>query len=464
MAVPIKQFHRFAHKVLRSEKPDFKTLLKSFPDYKMFQGTHLHNMVDAALSSYVKQEYKKTREPPPGGGIPPGEKKKITLAQKIYFYFCFRFFPYTIYPDDTADTQRTGIAIVRDNSPRPGSPLYGNGSSNYYFNYESAAFVTLTGQPGAVGEPNPGPVQPLGITYNPDDGTDPDLQNTSAGARFDLRQAGNLGGGPVYPGAQFLIYMNQFSMNQVHRPAPFHPAWEKNSSDPLINEISTYPHTGWPQYQFYMWFREPSWLNNLHYYEDYMHMPSAIDIPPGLPVGYLPQDPMDVHLDPDYWATYAFDTISVKISDSDITPLTDILALIDPIDHGWTDKEVTDWLSNFDNEFWGGSCFEQRSNNINTAVWDAMKNYTINLLRGDGKLPLSRIKRYLFGLGGGIPGESQPYWYEPDPWGFGTVWTKKKYLIPEKVVRSHADVYTGPLFPVCQVDNFWLGCFGKCID
>ena len=461
MAVSIKQFHRFAHKVLESKKYDFKTLLKSFPDYKRFQGTHLYHMVEGALQSYVKQEYKKTAAA--STRIPPTEKKKITLAQLTYFYFCFRFFPYTINPEDPTDIQRTGIAIVRDNSPR--TPTYGNGSYNdYVSNHESAAFVTETGQPGAVGLPNPGPVHPLGITYNPDDGTDPDLQKTSAGARFNLTQAGFLPGDPTYPGARFLIYMNQFCMEQSRKPSTSHPAWTKNSSDPLINEISTYPHTGWPQYQFYMWFREPSWLNNLHYYEDYMHMPSAIDIPPGLPVGYLPQDPMDVHLDPDYWATYAFDTISVKISDSDITPLTDILALIDPIDHGWTDKEVTDWLSNFDNEFWGGSCFEQRSNNINTAVWDAMKNYTINLLRGDGKLPLSRIKRYLFGLGGGIPGESQPYWYEPDPWGFGTVWTKKKYLIPEKVVRSHADVYTGPLFPVCQVDNFWLGCFGKCID
>jgi len=456
MAVSIKQFHRFAHKVLRSEKPDFKTLLKSFPDYKMFQGTHLHSMVDAALGSYVKQEYKKTAAA--STRIPPIEKKKITLAQRTYFYFCFRFFPYTIYPDDTTDTQRTGIAIVRDNSPR--TPTYGNGSYNDYLNYESAAFVTMTGQPGAVGEPNPGPVQPLGITYNPDDGTDPDLQKMDAGARFSMHEAASWGT-PKHPGAMFLIYMNQFSMNQVHRPAPFHPAWEKNSFDPRINAISSYPYNGWPNFD--MWFREPTWMNNLHYYEDYMHMPPEIEIPAGLPVGYFPQDPMDVHLDPDYWSTYAFDTISVKISDSDITPLTDILALLDPIDHGWTDKEVTDWLSNFDNEFFGGACIETRSNNINTAVWDAMKNYTINLLRGDGKIPLSRIKRYLFGLGGGIPGESQPYWYEPDPWGFGNVWTKKRYLIPEKVVRSHADVYTGPLFPVCQVDSFFAGCFGKCI-
>jgi len=86
------------------------------------------------------------------------------------------------------------------------------------------------------------------------------------------------------------------------------------------------------------------------------------------------------------------------------------------------------------------------------------------LLKGNEKLPLSRIKRYLFGLGGGIAGESQPHWYEPDPWGFGMVWTQKRYLIPEKVVRSHADVYTGPLFPVCEVSVINpFGCFGKCI-
>ena len=455
-----ERFKEFAYKVLRSEKPDFKTLLKSFPDFKIFQGTYLYHMVDAALGSYVKQEYKKTAAA--STRIPPIEKKKITLAQLIYFYFCFRFFPYTIV-DDKTDIQRTGIALVRDNSPR--TPTYGNGSFNDYFNYESAAFVTWTGQPGAAGLPNPGPVQPLGITYNPDDGTDPDLQKTSAGARFGVAQSSPFPNpnDPTYPGAQFLIYMNQFSMEGSRNPAPFHPAWAKNSSVPSINEISSYPYAGWSNF-LDVWFREPMWFNNLHYYEDYMDMPPEIDIPPGLPAGYLPQDPMDAHLDPDYWATYTFDIMSVKISDSDIIPLTEPLVLIDPIDHGWTDKEVTDWLSNFDNEFWGGPCFEQRSNNINTAVWDAMKNYTINLLRGDGKLPLSRIKRYLFGLGGGIAGESQPHWYEPDPWGFGMVWTQKRYLIPEKVVRSHADVYTGPLFPVCEVSVINpFGCFGKCI-
>ena len=89
-----------------------------------------------------------------------------------------------------------------------------------------------------------------------------------------------------------------------------------------------------------------------------------------------------------------------------------------------------------------------------------MKNYTINLLRGDGKLPLSRIKKYLFGLGGGIGGDSSPGWYD----GGSGVWTWKRYLIPEKVVRSHADVYTGPLFPVCEVSVINpFGCFGKCI-
>ena len=458
MAVPIKQFHRFAHKVLRSKKYDFKTLLKSFPDFKISQGTHLYHMVEGALQSYVKQEYKKTAAA--STRIPPTEKKKITLAQLTYFYFCFRFFPYTINPNDPTDIQRTGIAIVRDNSPR--TPTYGNGSYNdYVSNHESAAFVTETGQPGAVGLPNPGPVHPLGITYNPDDGTDPDLQKTSAGARFNLTQAGFLGA-PTYPGARFLIYMNQFCMEQSRKPSTFHPAWTKNSFDPIINAISSYPYNGWPPPHTNFWFREPTWFWNLHYYEDYMHMPPEIDIPPGLPAGYLPQDPYTTYSDPNYWAAYTSDKVSIKISDSDITPLTDILVLLDPLDHGWTNKEVTDWLSNFDSEFFT-PCREFRSNNINTAVWDAMKNYTINLLRGDGKLPLSRIKRYLFGLGGGIPGESQPHWPEPDPWGFGMYWTKKRYIIPEKVVRSHADVYTGPLFPVCEVDIPGFGCFGKCI-
>jgi len=110
-----EQFKDFAYKVLRSEEPDFKTLLKSFPDFKISQGTHLYHMVDAALQSYVKQEYKKTAAA--STRIPPIEKKKITLAQLIYFYFCFRFFPYTIV-DDKTDIQRTGIALVRDNSPR----------------------------------------------------------------------------------------------------------------------------------------------------------------------------------------------------------------------------------------------------------------------------------------------------------------------------------------------------------
>ena len=449
----VKRWEHFAHKVLRSKKSDFKTLLKSFPDFKIFQGTPLYHMVDATLQSYVKQEYKKTAAA--STRIPPIEKKKITLAQLIYFYFCFRFFPYTIYPDDTTDIQRTGIAIVRDNSPR--NPTYGNGTYNDYFNYESAAFVIQTGQPGAVGEPNPGPVQPLGITYNPDDGTDPDLQKMSAGARFSIHEATAWPWTPKHPGAMFFLYMNQFSMSQSHIPLPFHPAWAKGSSVPSINEISSYPYNPWPN-TIAEWFREPTWSNNLHYYEDYMDMPPEIEIPAGLPVGYIPASFFDVHSDPQYWATHAFDIISVKISDNDIIPLTDILVVLDPLDHGWTNKEVTDWLSNFDNEFWGGPCREQRSNNINTAVYDAMKNYTVNLLRGDGKLPLSKIKRYLFGLGGGFGGDSRPGWYEP-----GGVWTWKRYLIPEKVVRSHADVYTGPLFPVCQNDMAW-GCFGKCID
>jgi len=41
-----ERFKDFAYKVLRSEEPDFKTLLKSFPDFKISQGTHLYHMVD----------------------------------------------------------------------------------------------------------------------------------------------------------------------------------------------------------------------------------------------------------------------------------------------------------------------------------------------------------------------------------------------------------------------------------
>ena len=483
----VKRWEHFARKVQNSKKSsEIEALLKSFSDYEMFQGTSLYHMVSGILHSYVKQKYKNTAvgntkikptKKDRNFEIPPTERKKITLAQATWFYFYFRFIPHTFYPDDKTDLPRTGIMLARDNKYQKvmaGDPaVYGDGTCNCFFwsiDADSAEFLIKIGQPGAHGEPNPGPVQPLGITYNPDDGTDPDLQKPSAGSRYKITRPsyGIAPGGtivPAFPGAEFMMQINQFSVEYYGKTLPhpvFHPAWEKNSSVPSINEISSYPYNAYPAY-YPDWFREPTWTTNLHYYEDYMDMPPEIEIPAGLPVGYIPSSPFDIHYDPDYWATHAFDEIFVGISDRDVTPM-EPLVLIDPLDYGWTNEEVADWFvitNDKQKKFWEPRTEQRKPGTINTVVCDAMENYVVDLLSGKTKVPLDRIRNYIFGTGPKSE-RLRPWWWCWDPHGNLTV-CGKRYILPEKVAQSHANVYTGPFFPVCYVHCGWGGCDGKCI-
>jgi len=442
MAQSYEAFQRFAFKTLKSEHVDMDGVAKALPLYNNCSFLPAYKKIESLIKNHIKaSNSSRSSKPQPA--------RKVTIAMNTFFFLAFRWFLYEI-KDAKTDYTRTGIAVLRDNSPS--NPVYANGSVNEYLMYCSMGFDIQTGLAAAVGTPNPGPTESLDIEYNPNDGTDPDLQKKSAGARFQFMKAFNFPGWPSYPGVGLMMNINQVMIHPSLIPTPSHPAWKKQSSVPSINKISSYPYDPLNMKDYFL---EPGFRVNQEYVNFYMAIPPDIAIPNTLPDGYTPPN-YGSTFDPLYWTTYASDEMSVEISESEYEPLKDILFTIDPYDYDLTNEQVTDWYKNANNNFFKTCYAASGWSNINYILYTRMVNFTTSWLAGEEKTSLDDVRKYIYGIGGGI---TTPFTRQP-----GGIVIQKNYLIPDSLMIPHASKYHGILYPQCETVSVFGGCYGVCFS